>query len=165
MAAKKSAAFRVCTKKPDYSAVPVSEFDWECIYGKTEEVISGDIIPEHLEKLWSLPRTLTRNLLHCLVTGRSISGILHLLNKTPVDWFSKKQNTVETVTYGSEYTAARIAVDQIIDLRFTTTLVYLLTAEPTLLVTTNLWSGRPLFRYCQHCQQHRGCQHRPELEC
>jgi hypothetical protein len=44
-------------------------------------------------------------------------------NKTPIDWYSKKQATVETATYGSEFVAARICVEQIIDLR--TTLRYL----------------------------------------
>eukprot|EP00957_Ditylum_brightwellii_P059577 4523757-Ditylum_brightwellii.AAC.1 len=44
---------------------------------------------------------------------RSCTGIVHLLNKTPIDWFFKRQNTVETVTYGSEFVAARTAVDQI----------------------------------------------------
>ena len=39
------------------------------------------------------------------------------MNQFPVDWYSKKQATVETATYGSEFVAARIAVDQIIDLR------------------------------------------------
>eukprot|EP00957_Ditylum_brightwellii_P115556 8813635-Ditylum_brightwellii.AAC.1 len=32
---------------------------------------------------------------------------------TPIDWFSKRQNNVETATYGSEFAAARTAVDQI----------------------------------------------------
>jgi hypothetical protein len=36
-----------------------------------------------------------------------------------VDWFSKEQNTVETSTYGSEYVAARIAAEQIIDICYT----------------------------------------------
>ena len=40
-------------------------------------------------------------------------------NKTPIDWFSKRQNTVETATFGSEFMAARIAVDQIVDLCYT----------------------------------------------
>jgi len=57
------------------------------------------------------------NLYHCLVSGRSTTGILHLLNGTPIDWYSKRQATVETATYGSEFVAARIATDQIIDLR------------------------------------------------
>jgi len=39
------------------------------------------------------------------------------LNQFPIDWFSKKQNTVETATYGSEFVAARTATDQIVDLR------------------------------------------------
>jgi hypothetical protein len=41
----------------------------------------------------------------------------------PIDWYSKAQTTVETATYGSEFVAARTAVDQINYLR--TTLRYL----------------------------------------
>jgi hypothetical protein len=48
--------------------------------------------------------------------------ILHFINNTPIDWYSRAQSTVETATYGSEFVAARIAVDQIIDL--STTLRY-----------------------------------------
>ena len=44
---------------------------------------------------------------------------MHLLNDTPIDWFSKKQGTVEAATYGSEYMAARLAIHQILDLRIT----------------------------------------------
>jgi hypothetical protein len=57
------------------------------------------------------------NLYHDLVTGRSVTGVLHLFNKTVIDWYSKKQSTVETATYGSEFVAARIAMEQIMDLR------------------------------------------------
>jgi hypothetical protein len=59
------------------------------------------------------------NLMHDLVTGRSCTGILHIVNQTPIDWFSKAQRTVETATYGSEFVAARIATEQIMDLRYT----------------------------------------------
>ena len=37
---------------------------------------------------------------------------------SPIDWFSKRQNTVETATYGSEFVAARTVVDQIVDLHY-----------------------------------------------
>ena len=30
---------------------------------------------------------------HCLATGKSLTGCLHFINKTPVDWYSKKQAT------------------------------------------------------------------------
>ena len=58
-----------------------------------------------------------------MVTGHSVTGIIHILNKTPVDHFSKKQPTVETATFGSEFMAARTTVEQIIAIR--TTLRYL----------------------------------------
>ena len=45
-------------------------------------------------------------------------GIILMMNKTPVDWTSKHQATVETATYGSEIIAARVAVDQIIEWRY-----------------------------------------------
>jgi hypothetical protein len=61
--------------------------------------------------------------MHDVLSGRSVTGILHLVNKMPLDWYSKKQATVETATYGSEFVAARTCVEQIIDLR--TTLRYL----------------------------------------
>ena len=41
--------------------------------------------------------------------------ILHLINQTPVDWISWKQSNVETATYGSEFVAAHIATEQVID--------------------------------------------------
>jgi hypothetical protein len=59
------------------------------------------------------------NLMHDLTTGRSATGILHFLNQTPIEWFSKRQNTVETATFGSEFVAARQCTEQIYDLRYT----------------------------------------------
>ena len=61
---------------------------------------------------------LDANLCHDIVTGRSVTAVLHYLNTTPVDW-SKRQATVETATYGSGFVAARTATEQIIDLRNT----------------------------------------------
>jgi hypothetical protein len=57
--------------------------------------------------------------MHDYSTGRSATGVLHLINQTPIDWFSKRQGQVETATYGSEFVAARTATEQILDLRFT----------------------------------------------
>ena len=57
------------------------------------------------------------NLMHDVLSGKSVTGILHYVNKTPFDWYCKKQATVETATYGSEYSAARTCVEQVIDIR------------------------------------------------
>lgn len=51
------------------------------------------------------------------MTGRSVTRILHLINKTTIDWYFKKQAIVATSTYGSELLEAKICVDQIIELR------------------------------------------------
>ena len=59
------------------------------------------------------------NLHHDQVTVRAVTACLHLVNATPSDWHIKRQATVETATFGSEFVAARIAIDQIIDLRYT----------------------------------------------
>ena len=48
-----------------------------------------------------------------------MTGCLHFVNTTPVDWYSKKQATVETATYGSEFVAAKTATEQIVDIRQT----------------------------------------------
>ena len=52
-------------------------------------------------------------------TRRAVTGVLHFINKTPIDWYTKKQPTVETATYGSEFSAGKTATQQIIGLRNT----------------------------------------------
>jgi hypothetical protein len=53
-----------------------------------------------------------------LVTRRSHSGIIIFCNRGPIIWYSKRQNTMETSTFGSEFVAARIAVELIESLRY-----------------------------------------------
>ena len=53
-----------------------------------------------------------------LLTRRSHTGILIFLNNAPVIWYSKKQNTVESSTFGSEFVAMRIACDLLQTLRY-----------------------------------------------
>ena len=80
-------------------------------------------IPEPKGTYVTLSHYFDVNLYYDMVTGRSVTAILHFLNQTPMDWYLKKQATVETATFGSEFIAARTTIDQIVDLR--TTLRYL----------------------------------------
>jgi hypothetical protein len=48
-----------------------------------------------------------------------MTGIIHMLNQTPIHWFSKHQGRVQSATYGSEFMAAHTATEQIMDLRYT----------------------------------------------
>ena len=52
-----------------------------------------------------------------VVTRRSHTGVLILLGITPIIWFSKRQNTVESATFGAEFVAMRVAKDLIVALR------------------------------------------------
>jgi hypothetical protein len=48
-------------------------------------------------------------------TRRSVTGIILYVNNTPIKWYSKRQNTVESSTYGAELVALRIAVEMVIE--------------------------------------------------
>ena len=104
------------TLEPDFSSLPHQEHDWSySVYGDTKELIPLDI-PDPLGRPVVTVSYVDANLFHDLIMGRSVTGIIHMLNLTPIDYFSKKQLTFETATYGSEYVAARTATEQIIDL-------------------------------------------------
>ena len=53
-----------------------------------------------------------------IVTHRSQTGIIVFMNMAPIYWYSKKQNTVESSTFSSEFVALKTAVELIISLRY-----------------------------------------------
>ena len=116
-------AIRFRTGEPDFSSLKDQEYDWtRTVYSGACEQIPHDI-PKHLGKHVQTTHYVDANLHHDLATGKAVTAALHFLNQTPIDAYTKRQSTVETATYGSEFVAARTAVDQIIDIR--TTLIYL----------------------------------------
>ena len=119
LAKTKHYAIRYRTKKPDYSHLPILNYDWtRTVKGNVKEEIPKDI-PEPLGKRVIATSFIDANLLYDIATGKSVTAILHFVNTTPTDWFSKRQATVETATYGSEFVAAKPAPEQITNLRNT----------------------------------------------
>ena len=49
---------------------------------------------------------------------KSQTGVLIFVNKAPIHWYSKKQNTVESSTFGAEFCAMRTALDMTEGLRY-----------------------------------------------
>jgi hypothetical protein len=96
----------------DHSMYPVedhSHSNWMEFYPDASEEIPKDLPPG------KGPRTRITVYVdayhaHDLVTRRSITGILIMLNNTPIKWISKRQKTVETSTYGSESVASKVAM-------------------------------------------------------
>jgi Reverse transcriptase (RNA-dependent DNA polymerase) len=72
------------------------------------------------------------------VTRRSVTGIILLVNNTPLVWISKRQKTVESSTYGSELVAARVAIDLIIEMRYKFRMLGVNMEKETLLVGDNM---------------------------
>ena len=100
-------------------SLPHREYDWQrTVYAGAKEEIPHDI-PEPKWKHVTTTTYVDANLHHDQVTGRAVTACLHLVNATPSHGHTKRQATVETATFGSEFVAARIATDQIIDLRYT----------------------------------------------
>lgn len=115
----KHGVVRIDPTVPDHSDVPTKEYDWErSCYPGAKELVPDDV-PKPLGKPVLMTHYLDANLMHDLISGRSVTGILHMWNNTVIDWYSKLQGTVETATFGSEFVASRTCTEQIIDLRMT----------------------------------------------
>ena len=115
----RAACIRVRMEKPDYSGLPETNHSWlRSVYGDVRESIPKGI-PKPKGKSVISTTYKDANLYHDMVTGRAVTGVLHYINKTPVDWYTRKQPTVETATYGSEFSAARTSIEQIQGLRQT----------------------------------------------
>ena len=92
----KDYAIRFRTDQPDYSFLPDQDFGRTySVYGDVYDILPDDM-PEPLGKAVCTTTIMDANLNHCLATGKSLTGCLHFVNKTPVDWYSKEQATVET---------------------------------------------------------------------
>jgi hypothetical protein len=106
------------TSYPDHSLYPDEDHsNWMEFYSDDGEEIPKDHPPE------KGPRVRTTVYIdvdhsHDLVTRRSITRILVMLNKTPIRWIYKSQKTVETSTYGSELVASRITTELILEVRY-----------------------------------------------
>ena len=77
-------AIRFRTYQPDCSFLPDQDFDWTySVYSGVQE-IRPDGMSEPLGKAVVTTTTMDANLNHCLATGKSLTGWLHFINKTPV---------------------------------------------------------------------------------
>ena len=72
-----------------------------------------------------------------LATRRSHTGFIIYLNNAPIQWYSRRQNTVETSTFGAELVAMRTATEAIRALRLKLMLLGIPIEEPTYLMGDN----------------------------
>jgi hypothetical protein len=73
-----------------------------------------------------------------LDTRRSVTGVLLFANKTPVQWYCKRQNTIESSTYGSELVVGRIACELSMAMRYKLKMMGIPIDGPTLMKGDNM---------------------------
>ena len=104
-------------RHPDIDERAFSSYDWYDFYRDAKEQVPIDMPPPRGHAVSS----------HCFVdadhasntvTRRSQTGIFMFLNRAPIVWYSKRQNTVEASTFGSEFIAMRTSVEHIEALRY-----------------------------------------------
>ena len=91
---------------------------WRHAYPDAIEATPSDLLPEPKGRSVNISCFVDADHARDQATRRSVSGMIAFLNSTPIAWMSKRQNTCETSTYGSEMVAARIATEKIMELRW-----------------------------------------------
>jgi len=94
-----------------------SKSDWTPFYADAEELIPPNM-PEPLGNPVNIFAFVDANHAGNVVTRRSHTGIIIFVQNSPILWLSRRQNTVETSTFGSEFVAMRVLRDMIIALRY-----------------------------------------------
>jgi hypothetical protein len=122
---------------PDHDQYTTMEHEWTEFYPDVVEELPPDM-PEPKGKPVRTTCYVDSDHGHDAVTRRSVSGILLFVMGMPVRWYSKRQKTVETSSYGSELVAARVAVDLIIELRYKLRMLGVPVTEPTMMLGDNM---------------------------
>ena len=91
--------------------------DWSDFYRGAKELIPLDA-PEPRGKPVQCTTFVDSDHVGDTVTRRSRTGVLVFLNTAPIIWKSDKQLSIETSSFGSEFTAMKVATEIIEGLRF-----------------------------------------------
>jgi hypothetical protein len=126
------------TSYSDHSVYLVEDHsNWMEFYPDSGEEIPKDLPPEKGPRV-RMTVYVDADHAHDLVTKRSITGILVMLNNTPIRWIFKRQKTVETSTYGSGLVASRIATELILEIRYMLRSLGVALDRPALMLGDNM---------------------------
>ena len=81
-----------CTNEPDLRDVPpIPDHNWKYTpYGNPKEDLPTDAPPPHGKHV-ILSHYFDTNLIHDVLSGKAVTGVVHFWNKTPMDWYSKNK--------------------------------------------------------------------------
>ena len=105
---------------PTYVDVDYSRFkqmDWTTFYSNAKEETDPND-PKPYGKSVRLMCFVDADHAGNKITWRSYTGVIILMNNALILWICKRQSTIETSTFGSEFLALRAATESIIGLRY-----------------------------------------------
>jgi hypothetical protein len=94
------------------------QVDWSDLYGNSLREELPPKMPKPRGKALKISCFVDADHAGNVITRRSHTGILIFVNNALASWYSKRQNAVETSTFGSEFVALRIATEQVEALRY-----------------------------------------------
>ena len=103
--------------EPTFNENSFKVCDWSEFYPDAEEAIPHNLPMERGNGV-STSCFVDADHAGCKATRRSHTGVILFVMKAPIIWYSKRQNTVETSTFGSEFCAMKTAIDMIEGLRY-----------------------------------------------
>ena len=105
-------------QEKDFDDIEFANADWKMFYPD----IDGEVLPLNRPKPLGNPVQINMfcDAAHatCHLTRRSTTGIILFINGAPISWYSKRQNTIESSVFGSEFVALKIATEMNEALRY-----------------------------------------------
>ena len=94
--------------------------------------------PEALMKELEVSIFVDSNHGHDKITGKSVTGIIVFVGRTPVYWESKRQSSVHTSTFGAEFISMKKAVEEAVTTRYYLRSMGVKVSKPTIIYADNL---------------------------
>jgi len=105
-------------------------------YDKTEEM--DDKLPAPIMNELKITIFVDANHGHDLITGKSVTGLILFVGRTPIKYFTKRQSTVQTSTFGAEFISLKRAVEEAITVRYYLRSMGVKVTEPTVIYGDNM---------------------------
>jgi hypothetical protein len=106
---------------PSYPRIETSDFkndeDWKAFYGEVKEAIPPNAPPARGRSVM-IQIYIDADHAANMCTRRSRTGYVQFVNNAVINWFSKKQVSIETSTSGSEFVALKTSMEANRELRY-----------------------------------------------
>ena len=120
--------WQVCSNKhnscmvfdPTYPEINMDDFkecDWKTFYGDAKEAIPSNAPPPRGKEV-DLRLYVDSDHAGEQQTRRSRTGFFIFINMAPIQWYSKRQSTIETSVFGAEFVAMKNGMEALRGLRY-----------------------------------------------